>query len=260
MHALDQLAREAVEPRFNVWARELARTAYRAFKTTHPHVNQPRLAWKMSIDLSRPLVRTMGQHDPLDGFVTCLELQETVSSLANSPPEPDLRREIAGFAAMIHAGDLTTTDPLGIGGLLMDAGRVARLVGCEALPNDALLRALLEAALRGLRHYAQRGEFRLAAGQRLAFRELGLAIGLQAVDIVASELESESGRLVHGAALRRLLEAIASYAGLGLAIESFWRDPANRQTDLWAEHRDINEVMLATRLVPEGLLRPAKLP
>ena len=29
----------------------------------------------MSTDLTRPLVPSMGQHDPLDGFVTCNELQ-----------------------------------------------------------------------------------------------------------------------------------------------------------------------------------------
>lgn len=37
-------------------------------------------------------------------------------------------------------------------------------------------------------------------------------------------------------------------------IESFWRDPEHRQARIWSEHRDINEVMLATGLVPEGFL------
>jgi hypothetical protein len=31
--------------------------------------------------------------------------------------------------------------------------------------------------------------------------------------------------------------------------------PAHRETSLWAEHRDINDVMLATSLMPEGFLR-----
>jgi hypothetical protein len=29
----------------------------------------------MSIDLSRPQVPSMGQHDPLDGYVTCAQLE-----------------------------------------------------------------------------------------------------------------------------------------------------------------------------------------
>jgi len=75
----------------------------------------------------------------------------------------------------------------------------------------------------------------------LAFRELGLAIGL-----AASERLEES----MGATLR-------SYVPLGEAIESFWLDPEHRQTPTWSEHRDINEVMLATRLAPLGYLELA---
>jgi hypothetical protein len=41
---------------------------------------------------------------------------------------------------------------------------------------------------------------------------------------------------------------------LGSEIKSFWLDPEHRETHLWAEHRDINEVMLATSLVPAGFL------
>ena len=37
-------------------------------------------------------------------------------------------------------------------------------------------------------------------------------------------------------------------------IETFWRAPENQRTDTWVEHRDINEVMLATSLKPEGFL------
>jgi hypothetical protein len=37
-------------------------------------------------------------------------------------------------------------------------------------------------------------------------------------------------------------------------IESFWRAPAHREVDTWREHEDINDVMLATSLVPNGFL------
>jgi hypothetical protein len=45
-----------------------------------------------------------------------------------------------------------------------------------------------------------------------------------------------------------------AYLPLREAIETFWRDPANQRSDTWAEHRDINEVMLATSLAPDGYL------
>jgi len=55
--------------------------------------------------------------------------------------------------------------------------------------------------------------------------------------------------------LRELLVAATRYAALGSNIREFWRDSARRSTRTWAEHRDINEVMLATSLLPAGFLR-----
>ena len=39
------------------------------------------MRWKVSVDLSRSLVSSMGQHDPLDGFVTCEKLSVTSALL-----------------------------------------------------------------------------------------------------------------------------------------------------------------------------------
>ena len=50
------------------------------------------------------------------------------------------------------------------------------------------------------------------------------------------------------------LQELKAYLPLREAIEDFWRDPANRQGETWNEHRDINEVMLATSLAPDGYL------
>jgi len=44
------------------------------------------------------------------------------------------------------------------------------------------------------------------------------------------------------------------YAPMREEIESFWRDTAHQRASTWTEHRDINEVMLATSLEPEGFL------
>jgi hypothetical protein len=57
-----------------------------------------------------------------------------------------------------------------------------------------------------------------------------------------------------GGGLRALLEGLAPAVELGPAIVSYWLVPAHQRARTWSEHRDINEVMLATSLVPDGFL------
>jgi hypothetical protein len=243
MHALDQVARATRDPRFNTWARELAEVAHTSFSYRPRAAARPRMVWKMSTDLSRPLVSSMGQHDPLDGFITCIQLEATASQLSASAVGPSLKRAEAEFAAMFEASDLRTSDPLGLGGLLSDACRLAQLVEREACPRTDLPERLLAAALDGLRHYARLGDTRQPASRRLGFRELGLAIGISSLERLERTERAE---------LRALLAALAPYSELGSEIQSFWLDPENRRSETWAQHRDINEVMLATSLVPDG--------
>jgi hypothetical protein len=260
MHALDQLARATAQARFSIWARELAQTAHRAFTYLPAEgATARRLYWKMSIDLSRPLVHSMGQHDPLDGYVTCLRLRATARALPGAAGGPDLDGETRSFAAMLDPGQWATADPLGIGGLLTDAWRVERLIRERALSDSHLLEALLTAALAGLQHYARTEEHRLPADYRLAFRELGLSTGLRAVERLWKALDSSPHHAPGPVPLRTLVQALRRYAPLGEAIEAFWRDAANRSSPAWSEHCDINEVMLATSLAPEGFLEPAPL-
>jgi hypothetical protein len=122
MLALDQLARDLRQPKLIVWACELAQTAHRAF--TYGASGERRMFWKMSVDLSRPQVESMGHHDPLDGFVTCLGLVATAARMQPPVKCPDLADAIADLASMIEPRALATADPLGIGGLLIDASRL----------------------------------------------------------------------------------------------------------------------------------------
>ena len=247
MHALDQTSRWTGETRFNLWARELAQAAYDGFTYRTATSGPRRMAWKMSIDLSRPLIQSMGQHDPLDGFITCAELQATAAESSDKSGGPDLEREALGFAAMIDTSGLSTVDPLGLGGLLLDACRVAQLRGRSALVRDELLYTLLESALSGLRRYARREELRQPAEMRLPFRELGLSLGLHAVELIPQYWAGNSN-------IRAVLEPLRPFLALGPAIESFWMRGDNQQATTWRAHRDINEVMLAASLVPEGCL------
>lgn len=245
MHALARIARERNDPAFLVWAIELADTAHRRF--TYGRGTQKRMYWKMSIDLVRPLVPSMGQHDPLDGFLTCLDLQTTAARWNGAVRGPDLSNALADFAGMIEPARLATSDPLGIGGLLVDASRLAELVRTDADGAEArLLEALLVAAFHGLRHFSGVTDLASPANRRLAFRELGLAIGfaaLASIDRRALTVEA-----------RALAAQLDGFANLRRDIETFWLIPENRNVRSWIDHADINDVMLATSLSPDGFL------
>jgi hypothetical protein len=246
MHALDQTARATRQPLFNRWARELAASASAAFCVG------PRMVWKMSIDLTRPLVASMGQHDPLDGFVTLTQLRHTSRELEDTQG-PGLVEETARFAAMIEHDGWATADPLGLGGLLKDASRVAELTSRGSLRDDRLLCRLLEAALVGILHYVRTGDLRRPPASRLAFRELGLALGLHGLEVV--EKAARGPGFPASADLSALLGRLQPHVALAAEIESQWLRPENRHLRAWDEHRDINDVMLASTLLPAGTLR-----
>ena len=240
MLALERYARATSREQPLSWARELADAAFHAF------VRRGRMVWKMSIDLSRPLVESMGQHDPLDGLVSCLEL-DAASRELGAPLQPPLDAAIAAFGSMIQRRALVTTDPLGLGGLLLDAYRLATL---PSAPRE-LVSALLEAAATGLDVYAAHGELAMAARRRLAFRELGLAIGLAALEQLSPATR---------ASLREPCAKLERHASLRGQIETFWMRSEHRRGPSWTDHADINDVMLAASLMPEGLLRSARTP
>lgn len=241
MHALDQLARWTGDCTYNVWARELAQTAHRAFVYGGP--GRRRMYWKLSVDLSTALVSSMGQHDPLDGWVTFCELAATARALG-AATEPCLVEAIRDFEGMVRPESLSTEDPLGLGGLLFDVHRLLHVA-----PSNALVPRLLDAAVDGLRMYVSGRSLRAPAHHRLAFRELGFAMGIDAIASTAAtkglSIDVES---------RRSLAEILEYAPLATNIVSFWRYAPHRRVPTWTEHLDISEVMLATCLEPRGLL------
>lgn len=253
MHALDQLARAVGDPRLNLWARDLADTAHRAFTYTAPG-GARRMVWKMSIDLSRPLVASMGHHDPLDGYLTARSLQATAAAMGITDEGPDLGPAVADYGKMLVDGNLATSDPLGLGGLLMDAFGLEQAIRLHGLQEKALLDLLLQSALPGIERAMPRPQ--TPVEHRLGFRELGLSIGLAAVQHLARSRERED--FGGTANTRRLIDRLMLHAGQRAVIEDFWLQPENRMSGSWIGHRGINEVMLASSLVPDGwlLLRP----
>jgi hypothetical protein len=254
MHALNRVSGITGDLKYNTWAVELAKKAHARFVYVSSRGGPKRMYWKMSIDLSRPLVPSMGQHDPLDGFVTYNELQATAAKDPEKSRGNDLRSEISDIASICEGKSWPTDDPLGIGGLLFDAFRVAQLMVSGNLEQAGLIEALLESSLIGLNSFVKQNSLSLPAGYRLAFRELGLSIGLLAVEKIRGLIEQKSGSLREEDSLHLLLKTLSRYTELRKIIEKFWLEGANREADSWIAHHDINGVMLATSLAPDGFL------
>jgi hypothetical protein len=254
MQALNRLSAVTGDFIYNRWAIELARTAHARFAYTPPHRDQRRMYWKMSIDLSYPLVNSMGQHDPLDALITYNQIQASADRDPEKSASPDLSDQIKDMAHICEGKDWRTDDQLGLGSLLSDAYRIAQLALQGQEIQTDLLPTLLKAALPGLRSCADDKFMRLPVSYRLAFRELGLSIGLQAADKLEELVNRNQGIFLRDRELWPLLEAVRLYAPFGGAITSFWMQEENQTSRSWIEHRDINMVMLATSLAPDGYL------
>jgi len=250
MHAWERMAETTGETRYHRWAVDLARAAFEGFVHRRPGSGGLRMFWKMSVDLDRPQVPSMGQHDPLDGWVL---MQTLLASAHGSESE---RRELRDYAevywAMFDGGDLTTGDALGIGGLLVDAWQLSRLPSAGYGVESRQVSELLDAAALGLEHVVAQRQLHTPPAQRLAFRELGLATGLRAAERSTSVRSASSDR-----GLATALARIAERLPLADDIERTWLAAKNRQLPSWIGHRAINDVMLATCLAPAGYLGPA---
>jgi len=255
MHALNRVSRVTGDSTYNRWAIELAKTAHAKFTYEPSSGEQRGMHWKMSIDLSYPLVASMGQHDPLDGFITYLQLQSTAVKDSNKSKRFDLSAEITDMSHIYERNSWVTDDPLGMGELLSVAYKLAQLIIIEGFDQTNLLEVLLDSSMIGLQSYArERNPLKLPANYRLAFRELGLSIGLHAIEKLLGLLTQAPNNFDTKQRLHSQAESLMQYTPLSDVIESYWLEPSNRQASDWREHRDINMVMLATSLAPDGYL------
>jgi len=254
MHALDCLARATKDSLYSRWALELAKSAHARFTYTPWGGGPKRMYWKMSIDLSYPLVASMGQHDPLDGLITYQQLQATALKLDAPNADSSLGIEIAEMTAMCEGMTWTTHDPLGIGGLLSDAYRLAQIMISTNLRESDRLVSLLRDAEVGMETVARNHSLNASADYRLAFRELGLSIGLHAIVKMQKSIEQHPEKFSNQQELQARLSGLGRFLPLTERIERFWLEPNNQQSHSWTGHRDINSVMLATSLAPDGYL------
>lgn len=254
MHALVRVGKVTGREVFLDWALELAKSAHRAF--TSPEAlalcrQSTRMAWKMSITLDRVLVPCTGQHDPLDAWLAYQEI-DLAAGAGQAPGERlSLASEIEEVGEICRHLSWVTDDALGAGSLLLAAHKLARLMLRYGIDDEGMLEQILEVAAVSTAAVAASKFQQLAADRRLAFRELGLAIGLRAFRRMREAIEGRPGFPADG-----MLSALAYHLAMGAAIERYWSKPVHRDNATWRGHEDINAVMLATSLAPEGYLGP----
>jgi hypothetical protein len=189
----------------------------------------------------------MGLHDALDGFVTFREVQHIISKMRDKTSASDLTAAITSISSSCRSKDWGTSDPLGIGGLLFDACWLSQLPRSSG--DHGLFEEITDACDDGVWAFVASRSLTRPAPQRLAFRELGLAIGLKAVPTI---LEPSKYAMKMGARLPK--EPHLQYQALAEEIISAWLPYAQAPDELWRAHQDINDVMLATALIPNTFL------
>jgi len=152
MHALLRIGKCTGDNKYINQAAELIIGTHSKF--TYNHKGILRMYWKMSCDLSRYQVPSMGHHDPLDGFLT---YSDVFYQLQDKELQRKLEVPIKDLETICLNKDWTTNDPLGLGGLLCDCLRLFKLYKISKEEKYLrLLRALLEDTDRGMLSYSKK--------------------------------------------------------------------------------------------------------
>ncbi len=243
-NSLLQAYKETGEKKYARWAAELIKTSERFISRSQ---GLPGISWKMNTDLSRPVVESMGAHDPLEGLVCVINAieaaPESVIYLDSLKQDfQDLCQDMSWF----------TTDALGIGSLLMNTAIASELsLNRKPLPPNIRPAYLFAESLAGIDAYSILEFNRLKpADIRLPFRECGLSLGFRVLYGIRDRHQS----------LDVDFNELGKFLYLVEDIENFWCNPDNQKSQTWLAHRDINEVTLGSsilaRFYPEAFCFP----
>lgn len=250
MFALNRMSVASGEQKYNVLAVELAKAIHPAFMVAREYA-RPRMYWKMSVDLSHPLVNSEGNLDPIDGYVIFNLLQQ------HSPDPQVLTQEIADYKKILDVKWKTyqSDDPLDLGMTLWTAhwfsGKAewadslvdkaaTYLRTCKGLAryHIQLTRTSID-ELAAMEHY-----FDHPVDQRLAFREYGTCMG------VGCTSDSQIIQTKNLDALRSRI--IAQWAGVGSHVVNPLSSASVRKSIQRQGLKPITMVMYAAAILPGG--------
>ncbi|RDW93494.1 uncharacterized protein DSM5745_00816 [Aspergillus mulundensis] len=234
MFALNRMSLASDDPTYNEQAIALAKAIHAPFFVNRASEN-PRMVWKMSMNLSRPLVASEGNLDPVDGFVMFRLLQAADDHFRNRDGGGVLKDEIDDYArVMKRKGEhFVSSDPLDLGMTMWTVHWVIEEEWARRLA-DRCFEQIYE--LLEIRRYLDRG-----MKYRLAFREFGTALGLRCM----AEQESEK-------------ERSGDLRAYGDQILEVWRsrmDGAIGKDATPEDLRPITRVMYAAALIPGAFQR-----
>jgi hypothetical protein len=181
MLALNRMTVAKDDQKYNNWAIQMAENIHPRFvynrESSHPH-----MYWKMSIDLSKPHVRSEGNLDPYDGYITYRILREV------SPDKSVLEDEINDMKKIINAKfkGYSSDDPLDLGEALWIT---------HWYPDEEWSQLISQRSITSLDYLYRRGYFDMPVKYRLAFREFGTTIGVQVNGVAGAEWRKRADQL-----------------------------------------------------------------
>ncbi|KAG9771660.1 hypothetical protein ABEF93_000733 [Exophiala dermatitidis] len=234
MFALNRMTIVTGQKWYNDQAVSMAKAILPRFMTDMSST-RPRMYWKLSMDLSRPLVKSEGNLDPIDGYVTYKLLQDTSDNCTA------LQEEIAALKKIVDTKwkYYTSSDTLDLGMTLWTAHWLSA--------EEEWAATISRRAISCLEFLVQDGYFDEPPSRRLAFREFGTALGIRAA--MAAMDESEIANDTTTAQFRALPDRICkTWEDAGLVPE-----PTKQLQGRMAELMPITAVMYASALIP-GLM------
>lgn len=234
MFALNRMSVVSGETKYNDLAIQLAKAIHPAFVINRDSP-RPRMRWKMSVDLSRPLVTSEGNLDPIDGYVIFSLLQKT----AGDPSV--LKEEIQDYKKIVDTKwkYMESDDPLDLGMTLWNVHWMAA--------EEAWAAAVMERASENLRELAFVNRyFEHPLEQRLAFREFGTCLGVKCAAALSATEEENEDLLGLADDILDQWEEVGIAEGAGGELDAVIKKQGLRP---------ITRVMYATALIPGAFRR-----
>jgi hypothetical protein len=242
MFALNRMTHISGDVWYNEQAINMARAILPRFMY-NANTPRPRMYWKLTMDLSKPLVSSEGNLDPIDGYVMYKLLQETAANL-DKTKEGVLEHEVALLKKIVDTKwkNYHSSDPLDLG---MTLWTIHWLGPAQRAPEEWAV-SLQKRAARCLEQLVRSGYFDpqiKSPTRRLAFREFGTALGAQC--LLSTEQEPT---------------LISVLGDLSQHICKTWEEvglvpvPTSQQKGRMAELMPITAVMYAAAVLPGSMM------